>query len=67
MTGPELKSARQALGWTERYAARLWGLHQVQLQRIEASDRPIPEHVARYLARVLRAAADAPAWREAAE
>ena len=67
MTGAELKAARLSLGWTERYAARLLGLDRKQLQRAESYPRPIPEHVARWLARVLRAAADAPAWREAAE
>ena len=67
MTGPELRTARLSLGWSERHAARLLGLDRKQLQRAESYPRPIPEHVARWLARVLRAAADAPAWREAGE
>ena len=59
MTGDSLRKNRREVGWTqERLAARL-GLTQEYVSLMERGRRPVPDHVAGAVARILRLPATA--------
>jgi transcriptional regulator with XRE-family HTH domain len=51
MSGPQVKTARERLGWTQRQAARHWKVSQPYLSLVEHDHRRVPGHLARLLAR----------------
>ena len=46
MTGPELKSAREALGMTQTALAEVLGKHSNTIARYERGDLEIPPYIA---------------------
>lgn len=51
MTGTQVKAARERLGLTQQQAARRWKLSQTYVSLVEQDKRPVPDRVARLLAR----------------
>jgi len=51
MSGAQVKTAREHLGWTQKQAARHWKMSQPYLSLVEHGKRPVPARLARVLAR----------------
>ncbi len=51
MTGTQVKAARERLGLTQQQAARRWQLSQTYVSLVEQGRRPVPDRLARRLAR----------------
>lgn len=51
MTGTQVKAARERLGLTQQQAARRWKLSQTYVSLVEQDKRPVPDRLARLLAR----------------
>ena len=51
MSGAQLRAARERLGLTQQQAARRWRVSQTYLSLMEHDRRPVPERLARLLAR----------------
>ena len=51
MTGTHVKAARERLGLTQQQAARRWRLSQTYVSLVEQGKRPVPDRLARRLAR----------------
>ena len=51
MTGTQVKAARERLGLTQQQAARRWKLSQTYVSFVEQDKRPVPDRLARLLAR----------------
>ena len=51
MSGAQVKTAREHLGWTQKQAARHWKMSQPYLSLVEHGKRPAPARLARLLAR----------------
>jgi len=51
MLGTHVRSARERLGLTQQQAARRWKLSQTYVSLVEQEKRPVPDRLARLLAR----------------
>jgi len=51
MTGAQVRTARENLGWTQVHAAHRWNLSQTYLSLVEGDKRPVPAGLVRRLAR----------------
>jgi transcriptional regulator with XRE-family HTH domain len=51
MTGTQVKAARERLGLTQQRAAGRWKLSQTYVSLVEQDKRPVPDRLARLLAR----------------
>jgi len=51
MSGTQVRAVRERLGLTQQRAARRWKLSQAYVSHVERGKRPVPERLARLLAR----------------
>jgi len=51
MSGEQVRTVRERLGWTQQQAARHWRVSQPYLSLVEHDQRPVPARLARLLAR----------------
>jgi transcriptional regulator with XRE-family HTH domain len=51
MSGAQVRTVRERLGLTQQQAARRWKLSQAYVSLVERGQRPVPERLARLLAR----------------